>query len=135
MTAAEIAASKRASEAEERFDLDEKFARSWLWALVAAVAAACAQPRDDLAHNVPSGCSVRVIVGLAGAPDAGLLGDLSRASGARLELVRTMTSGLHLLSLEAAGPDSECMAAIEKLRSDARVRSVDLDTRRTIQEP
>jgi hypothetical protein len=115
--------------------LDRKFARVLLWAPVAIVATACAQPRDDLAHDVPSGCSMHVIAGLTSAPDAALLADLSRVSGARLELIRSMTSGLHLLSLEAAGPDSDCMAAIEKLRSDARVRSVDLDERRRIQEP
>ena len=115
--------------------MDRKFARVLLWTPVVFVAAACAQPRDDLAHDAPSGCSVRVIAGLASAPDDALLADLSRASGARLELVRSMTSGLYLLSLQAAGPESECMAAIERLRSDARVRSVDLDERRRIQEP
>jgi hypothetical protein len=115
--------------------LDRKFARSWLWALVAGGATACAQPRDDLSRDVSGGCSVRVIAGLASTPDAALLEDLSRASGARLELIRDMTSGLHLLSLQAAGPDSECMAAIERLRGDPRVRSVDLDQRRQIQEP
>lgn len=115
--------------------MDGKFARSWLLGLVATVAVACAQPRDDIAHDVPSGCSVRVIAGLNSAPDAALLADLSRASGARLELIRTMTSDLHLLSLEAPGPESECMAAIERLRGDARVRSVDLDERRKALEP
>jgi hypothetical protein len=119
----------------ERFDLDRKFARSWLWTLVATGAAACAQPRDDLTHDVPSGCDVRVIAGLTSAPDAALLADLSRASGARVDLIRSMTSGLHLLSVQAAGPESECMAAIERLRGDARVRSLDLDERRRIQEP
>jgi hypothetical protein len=99
------------------------------------VATACAQPRDDVAHDVSSGCSVRVIAGLASTPDPALLADLSRASGARLELIRSMASGLYLLSLQAAGPDSDCMAAIERLRSDARVRSVDLDERRRIREP
>ena len=115
--------------------MNGKFARSWLWGLVATGAAACAQPRDDVAHDAPSGCSVRVIAGFTSPPDAALLADLSRASGARLELIRDMTSGLHLLSLQAAGSDSECMAAIERLRSDTRVRSVDLDERRRIQEP
>jgi hypothetical protein len=115
--------------------LNWKFSRVSLWVPVVMAAAACAQPRDDVAHDVPSGCSVRVIAGLAGTPDAAMLAELSRASGARLELIRSMTSGLYLLSLSAAGPDSDCMAAIERLRSDARVRSVDVDERRSIQEP
>ena len=115
--------------------MDRKFARSWVSALVVAGATACAQPREDLSRDAPAGCSVSVIAAFTSAPDAALLEDLSRAIGARLGLIRDMTSGLHLLSLQAAGPDSECMAAIERLRSDPRVRSVDLDARRKIQEP
>jgi hypothetical protein len=53
----------------------------------------------------------------------------------RLELVRTMTSNLHLFAMTAAGPEPECTAAMERLRRDPRVRSVDLDQRRGIQSP
>jgi hypothetical protein len=56
-------------------------------------------------------------------------------SGARLELVRTMTSNLHLFTLTAAGPESECAAAMERLQRDPRVRAVDIDRRREIQSP
>ena len=94
-------------------------------------AAACAQPRDEVA-STPT-CALRVIVTLQSAPDDALVADLGRASGARLELVRTMTSNLHLFSLTAPGAEAECMAAIERLRRDPRVRSVDLDQRRQIQ--
>jgi len=78
---------------------------------------------------------MRVIVALNDAPDDKLLAELSRVSGARLELIRTMTSNLHLLTLEAQGADSECTAAMERLRGDPRVRSVDVDERRKIQQP
>ncbi len=74
-----------------------------------------------------------MIVALDMAPDAALIADLSRVSGARLELIRTMTSNLYLLALEAQGDDSECKAAMERLRGDPRVRSVDVDARRKIQ--
>jgi hypothetical protein len=40
---------------------------------------------------------------------------------------------LHLLALQAQGGDSECKAAMERLRGDPRVRSVDIDARRKIQ--
>jgi hypothetical protein len=96
-------------------------------------AGACAQPREDQAST--PGCSVRVIVTLQPAPDAALVADLGRVSGARLELVRTMTSNLHLFSIDAPGSASECDAAIERLRRDPRVRAVDLDQRREIQSP
>jgi hypothetical protein len=98
--------------------------------ILGCAAAACAQPRDDRAD---ASCSVQVIVALQPAPDEALIADLGRVSGARLELVRTMTSNLHLFMLTAAGSEPECSAAIERLRRDPRVRAVDLDQRREIQ--
>jgi hypothetical protein len=68
-------------------------------------------------------------------PDDALVADLARVSGARLELLRTMTANLHLFSLEADGPEPECDAAVERLRHDSRVSAVDLDQRREIQRP
>ena len=108
-------------------------ARTLLMLMLGFAAAACAQPRTDVAEAATSMCTLRVIVALDAAPDAALLADLSRFSGARLELIRTMTSNLHLLALEAQGGDSECKAAMERLRGDPRVRSVDVDARRKIQ--
>jgi hypothetical protein len=109
-------------------------ARTLLTLLLGSVAAACAHPRAEVAAQAATSmCTLRVIVALDTAPDAALLADLSRVSGARLELIRTMTSNLHLLALEAQGDDSECNAAMERLRGDPRVRSVDVDSRRKIQ--
>jgi hypothetical protein len=101
--------------------------------LLGCAAAACAQPRDDRAR-APS-CEARVIVALLPSPDDALVADLARVSGARLELVRAMTSNLHLFTLTASGPEPVCSAAIERLRRDPRVRSVDLDQRRSVQSP
>ena len=109
-------------------------ARPLLTLLLGCCAAACVQPRE-VAQAAPSTCSLQVIAALDAAPDDTLLADLSRVSGARLALVRTMTSNLHLLTLEAQGADSECRAAMERLRRDPRVRSVDVDARRKIQQP
>ena len=108
-------------------------ARTLLTLFLGSATAACAQPRTEVAETTTPDCSLRVIVALDAAPDAALLADLSRVSGARLELIRTMTSNLHLLALEAQGGDSECKAAMERLRGDPRVRSVDVDARRKIQ--
>ena len=104
--------------------------RSAFLALCCA-AAACAQPGDQLA-STPR-CALRIIVTLPSAPDEALVADLDRVSGARLELLRTMTPSLHLFSLEAQGPETECDAAVERLRRDPRVRAVDRDERRQIQ--
>ena len=108
-------------------------ARTLLTLMLGSAATACAQPRADVAQAAPSTCTLNVIVALDAAPDAALLADLSRVSGARLELIRTMTSNLHLLALEAQGDDSKCKAALERLRGDARVRSADVDERRKIE--
>ena len=109
-------------------------ARPLLAIVLSCAAAACAQPRD-VAQAASSDCSLQVIVALDTAPDDKLLADLSRVSGARLALIRTMTSNLHLLALEANGADAECRAAMERLRADPRVRSVDVDERRKIHAP
>jgi len=107
--------------------------RTLLTLVLGCAAAACAQPRAEFAEAQTSTCTLQLIVALDTAPDAALLADLSRVSGAHLELVRTMTSNLHLLALEAQGGESECKAAMERLRGDPRVRSVDVDERRKIQ--
>jgi hypothetical protein len=111
-----------------------KRARPLLTLVLGCAAAACVQPREG-AQAAPPTCSLNVIVALNEAPDDALLADLSRVSGARLKLVRSMTSNLHLLALEAQGADSECMAAMERLRGDPRVKSADVDARRKIHEP
>lgn len=108
-----------------------KRARPLLTLVLGCAAAACVQPRGA-AQADPATCNVRVIVALNQTPDDSVLRDLSRVSGAKLELIRTMTSNLHLLALEAQGTDSECTAAMERLRADPRVRSVDVDARRKI---
>jgi hypothetical protein len=99
--------------------------------LLSGATAACAQPRNDARE--PAGCSVQAIVALQGEPVPTLVAELGRASGARLELVRSLTTNLHLFSLMAPGAEADCVAAIERLRRDPRVRSVDLDQRRQIQ--
>jgi hypothetical protein len=99
--------------------------------LLGCNAAACSQPRSGAAAQAE--CSVQAIVALREDPNPSLVADLGRVSGARLALVRTMTTNLHLFALTAPGGEADCIAAVERLRSDARVRSVDLDQRRQIQ--
>jgi hypothetical protein len=99
--------------------------------LLSFATVACAQPRND--GREPAGCSVQAIVALQEAPVPSLVAELGRAAGASLELVRSMTTNLHLVSLTAPGAEADCVAAIERLRRDPRVRSVDLDQQRQIQ--
>ena len=64
-------------------------------------------------------------------PNGALLADVERATGVELEPLGTITDQLRVYRLRAVGPD-DCNAAIERLRSDERVTSVDLDARRSL---
>jgi hypothetical protein len=82
----------------------------------------------------PQHCRVQVIVSFAQAaqnqspPDDRLVQDLARVAGVNLLYLRSVTSELHLFSLSGVGDD--CGKAVERLRGDPRVRSVDIDQRR-----
>jgi hypothetical protein len=102
--------------------------------ILGCVAAACAQQSNDRAGE-PAGCSARVILALQAAPDDALFADLGRVSGAKLELVRAMTSNLYLFVLSSARPEPDCSDAIERLRRDPRVGAADFERRREIQSP
>ena len=110
---------------------EHRFLSRWALISLTCATAACAQPRD--VAREPAGCSVQAIVALQADPEPSLIADLGRASGARLELVRTLTPHLHLFSLTAPAGEAECPAALERLRRDPRVRSVDIDQQRQIQ--
>jgi hypothetical protein len=105
-------------------------AQRWLaLLLVSAPVAACFGQQDER-PSAAEECETRVIVGLEGAPNEELISDLAESVRARLMVVETVTTNLHVLDLRAAGADAECSAAIERLRADPRVRSVDVDVRR-----
>jgi hypothetical protein len=105
-----------------------------LASLLAAVAApaACAQQLDDIVRPDSAACSVPVLVTFSTAPDDALFAELARASGARLEPRSAITATLYAVTVGADGPDSACAAALERLRSSPRVRSVEPDARRGV---
>ncbi|HUN73516.1 MAG TPA: hypothetical protein VMU40_03275 [Steroidobacteraceae bacterium] len=98
--------------------------------------AACAVWRASSAYP-PSAqvdsCSTQVIVGFSkdhgSRPPARFVSDLASSDRVRLRFLRTVGPGLYLFSLRAS--EQDCSHAIERLRRDARVRSVDLNRRRT----
>ena len=81
-----------------------------------------------------AGCRLRIIVALDRAPDPALLEDLARVSSAELNLLNEMPADLYLIELAVDEPDAACSRALERLRSDERVRSADIDERRGIAE-
>jgi len=106
-------------------------ARALLSALLAVAATACAQQGGQ--RTADAGCELPVIVAFASTPDEALLADLERSAGVRLEGARSLTPSIYALTLRADGGATVCSDAVQKLRADARVRSVDLDERRQIQ--
>jgi hypothetical protein len=63
-------------------------------------------------------------------PDDGFVTDLALKAGVHLTFLRLAGPGLYAFSLSAADPDPSYREALERLRRDARVRSVDEDARR-----
>ncbi|HZF31455.1 MAG TPA: hypothetical protein VE907_20230 [Gammaproteobacteria bacterium] len=105
-------------------------ARSLLSVLLAATTA-CAQ--QGARQTAEAGCALSVIVAFASPPDDALLADLGRGAGVRLEGATSLTTNIYSLTLRADGAEAVCRDAVQRLRADPRVRSVDLDERRQIQ--
>ena len=85
-------------------------------------------------HAQSAECTARVIVRLAPRPTDALLADLQRANALELEPQGEITDDLRVYVLRVAGSDEDCVAAIDRLRRDERVRSVDLDARRQLHD-
>ena len=100
-----------------------------------SLAAACAiggckQRATETALAENAEC--RVIARFTASPDSALLSDLERTNAVEIEPLAAITDDLRVYRLRAVGQDEDCVAAIERLRRDDRVRSVDLDARREL---
>lgn len=73
-----------------------------------------------------------MIARFAAQPDAALLADLGRTNEVVLEPLGAISDELRAYRLQAVGPQDDCSAAIERLRRDDRVRSIELDARREL---
>ena len=105
--------------------------RALLSVLLAVAATACAQQAGR--RTADAGCELPVIVAFASPPNDALLAELGRNAGVRLEGATSLTANIYALTLRADGGATACRDAVQTLRADARVRSVDLDERRQIQ--
>lgn len=107
-----------------------------LFIALSLVACAANPGSGTAADEDTADCTLRVIASFAqrGAPsppDATFLQELSRDAGVQLTYVRSLTPVLHVLVLSADDADDpDCQRALARLRSDTRVRSVDIDQRR-----
>jgi len=96
----------------------------------ALAAAACAL--HDAANAQPE-CEIGIVVGLA-ASTADAIKDAAHATGARIERGAAISSDAAAFTVRAPGAETACLAVIERLRSDARVRFVELDARRNARQ-
>jgi riboflavin synthase len=100
------------------------------WLVIAVGAQACAQtPEQPLA--AASGCSARIIVGFHAPADATEVAALAASHALTLSIVNRLLPDLYVLDLDVRGDAAACAAALERLRADVRVRSVELDARRS----
>ena len=79
-------------------------------------------------------CSTQVIVTLsestAPEPEAGLVADLASTAQVRLTYLRSAGPGIHVFSLHADDLQPSCESALDRLRRDPRIRSIELDEHR-----
>ena len=59
-----------------------------------------------------------------------MIATLATSNALMLTIVDRLLPDLYVLDLGTRGDDLACGAAVERLRADARVRSVELDARR-----
>ena len=97
---------------------------------VACVIGGCKERVTDTTLAENAECSV--IARFAAEPDAALLANLGRTNEVALEPLGAITNDLRVYRLRAVDPNDDCIAAIERLRRDERVTSVDLDARREL---
>jgi hypothetical protein len=102
------------------------------WLAIAMCAQACAQaPRQPSA--AARDCSARIVVGFRAPAEPASISDLAASLSLTLSIVSRLLPDLYVLDLGARGGDTACAAALEQLRADQRVRSVELDARRAPQ--
>ena len=100
---------------------------------VLSVAPALAAAASAGATAAEARCTLPVVVQFAAGParpGPRTLARIARAHALTLTFVREVGGGLHLYRLGAAGDDAACAAALQTLRHDPRIQSIDPDSRR-----
>ena len=113
-------------------DVPRRPAVALAWLAVVCAIAGCKERGTETALADNAECSV--IARFATEPDAALLADLERKNAVELEPLAAITDDLRVYRLRAVGQDEDCVAAIERLRRDDRLRSVELDARRQLHD-
>jgi hypothetical protein len=101
---------------------------------IALTACAARTPASAPATARADGCKTRVIISFSPemqyAPEDGFVKDLARAANVELAFVSAIAPNLYVFTVSTAESDTRCRDALERLRRDPRIRSVDVDERR-----
>ena len=92
----------------------------------------CSERVVETALAPQAECSV--IARFATPANSALLADLGRMNAVELEPLGAITDDLRVYNLHVVGSDDDCIAAIDRLRQDERVRSIDLDAQRELHQ-
>lgn len=109
-------------------------------AIAAALLSACAGcgPAQSVAEQRGGSCEARVILipsqSMQAPPDDSFVTSLARAAQVRLTFLRSVGPDVLVFSLAAEGDDPGCAKALERLEGDPRVRSVEIDAKRTLHD-
>ena len=95
---------------------------------LACAASACADPTARIAAERE--CRLRLVVGFVAASAAIDVAALGAVAGAQIRLIESLLPDLAVLELTAAGDDTDCAAALERLRTAPAVRSAEAEQRR-----
>jgi hypothetical protein len=106
-------------------------ARTALATASALFAAACSITHDRAAAQ--TSCETAIVVGLTPRTTEAVA-EVERATGARIERGAAISTDAAAFTVRAPGPETACLAVIERLRSDARVRFVEIDARRNVRQ-
>lgn len=86
------------------------------------------------AAAAPQRCTLQVILVMeppaAQRPSEAVVAQLARAARVALSFVRDAGTGSYVFRLSARGGPDQCQKGLERLRSDGRVKSAEVDARR-----
>ncbi|HEX7236133.1 MAG TPA: hypothetical protein VF405_04165 [Gammaproteobacteria bacterium] len=112
--------------------VSQRAALAFVSLAVACATGGCGERVAEVAAAPKAECSV--IARFTTPANSALLADLERMNAVRLEPLSAITDELRVYRLRVVGADDDCSAALERLRQDERVRSIELDAQRELHQ-
>jgi hypothetical protein len=102
-------------------------------AVAVCVSSACVDPNVRDIVSPGNYCTVQIILVMkdrSGRPSGDVIGSLAEAAKVDLTFLRNAGTDSYVFSLGAVGSEDSCMHGVERLRTDSRLQSVEMDARR-----